>query len=134
MKYLFISLVAVIFFSCSPKFAPDAGWGQKHWVLVKMKDVPVQQSGGRKDAYISFETNDKRFNGNGGCNQFSGAYTINKSEIRFGETRSTKMSCVDIEFENTFLSVLNSIDRFDQNGNELLMKRKKETLLVFRAQ
>jgi heat shock protein HslJ len=44
------------------------------------------------------------------------------------------MSCVDIEFENTFLSVLSSIDRFEQRDNELLMKWKKETLLVFRAQ
>jgi heat shock protein HslJ len=134
MKYILTGLIIIASFNCSPKFAPDAGWGQKRWVLVELKGVPVQQSGGRKDAYIGFETSDKRFSGNGGCNQFSGTYTVNKHEIKFGEVRSTKMSCVDIEFENTFLSVLSSIDRFEQRDNELLMKWKKETLLVFRAQ
>ncbi|MEO6611374.1 MAG: META domain-containing protein [Chitinophagaceae bacterium] len=134
MKYFLTSLIVLANLNCSPKFAPDAGWGLKHWVLVEMKEVPVQQSGGRKDAYIGFETPDKRFSGNGGCNQFSGTYTVNKNDIKFGEVRSTKMSCVDIEFENTFLSVLNSVDRFEQRGNEIRLKRKKETLLVFRAQ
>ncbi len=126
-------MVAVISMDCSPKLAPDTGWGRQRWVLVEMKGVPVQQSGGRRDAYINFEVNEKRFSGNGGCNQVNGNYSIDKNSIRFGEVTSTKMSCDDIEFENTFLSTLNSIDRYEVNGNDLLLKRKRETLLVLRA-
>ena len=48
MKYLFILIIAVAAFKCSPKLSPDAGWGHQQWVLVEMKGVPVQQSGGRK--------------------------------------------------------------------------------------
>ena len=98
-----------------------------------MKGVPVQLSGGRRDAYINFEAAEKRFTGNGGCNQVSGNYSLEKKNIHFGEVISTKMSCEDIQFENTFLSTLNSIDHYEQRGNDLLLKKKKDVLLRFTA-
>ena len=132
MKYLFILFIAVAASMCSPKLSPDAGWGHQQWVLVEMKGVPVQQSGGRKDAQISFDVSAKTFSGNGGCNQINGNYNVEKKDIRFTDVLSTKMSCNDIEFENTFLSRLSSIDRYDVNGSDLLLKKKKETMLILR--
>lgn len=133
MKYLFILFTAVMGLDCSPKLSPDAGWGRGRWVLVEMKGVPVQQSGGRRDAFINFEVDQKRFRGNGGCNQVNGNYSVDKNTIQFNEVISTKMSCDDIEFENTFLSALGSINRYEVKGNDLLLKRKREVLLVLRA-
>ena len=133
MKYLFILIMAVTGFACSPKLSPDAAWGRQRWVLVEMKGVPVQQSGSRKDAFINFEVDQKRFRGNGGCNQLNGNYSVDKNDIQFSEVISTKMSCDDIDFENTFLSVLGSINRYEVKGNDLPLKRKRETLLVLRA-
>ena len=132
MKYLVILFFAVTAFKCSPKLSPDAGWGHQQWVLVQMKGVPVQQSGGRRDAHIAFDVAAKTFSGNGGCNQINGNYNVEKNEIRFTEVLSTKMSCNDIDFENTFLSTLSSIDRYEVNGSDLLLKKKKETMLVLR--
>jgi len=132
MKYLFLLIIAFIAFECSPKLSPDAGWGHQQWVVVEMKGVPVQQSGGRRDAHIVFDVVMKKFSGNGGCNQINGNYNLEKSDIRFTEILSTKMSCSDIEFENTFLSVLGSIDRYAVNGSDLLLKKKRETMLVLR--
>ena len=74
----------------------------------------------------------KKFSGNGGCNQINGIYNLDKNEITFTDVIATKMSCNDIEFENTFLSTLSSIDRYEVSGNDLLLKRKRETLLVLR--
>ena len=133
MKYSFFLIIAVTGFACSPKLSPDAGWGRQRWVLVEMKGVPVQQSGGRRDAFINFEVDQNRFRGNGGCNQVNGNYSVDKNDIHFSEVTSTKMSCEDIEFENTFLSVLGSINRYEVKGNDLLLKRKRETILVLRA-
>jgi heat shock protein HslJ len=116
MKYLFFLFIAVIGFDCSPKLSPDAGWGHQQWVVVEMKKVPVQQSGGRRDAHITFDVSTKKFSGNGGCNQINGNYSVDKNEITFTEVISTKMSCTDIEFENTFLSTLASIDRYEIRG------------------
>jgi heat shock protein HslJ len=133
MKYLFILFTAVVAFKCSPKLSPDAGWDHKEWVVVEMKGVPVQQSGGRRDAHITFDVAAKRFSGNGGCNQINGNYNVDKKEIRFTEVLSTKMSCNDIEFENTFLSTLSSIDRYEVKGTDLILKKNKETRLVLRS-
>ena len=132
MKYLFVLFIAVIGFNCSPKLSPDSGWGHQEWVVVEMKGVPVQQSGGRRDAHISFDVTTKKFSGNGGCNQINGNYSVDKNEIRFTEVLSTKMSCNDIEFENTFLSILGSIDRYEIRGTDLVLKKKKENMLVLR--
>ena len=133
MKYISILLIAFAGFQCSPKLSPDAGWGNQRWVLVELKGVPVQQSESRRDAYISFEVADRRFSGNGGCNQINGNYTLDKNTIHFLEVISTKMSCNDIEFENVFISTLSSIDHYEVKGNDLLLKRKREVMLVLRT-
>jgi heat shock protein HslJ len=133
MKYLFLLVIITTTFNCSPKLSPDAGWGNQQWVLVEMKGVPVQQSGGRRDAHISFDVAAKRFTGNGGCNQINGNYGVDKQEIKFTEVISTKMSCNDIEFENAFLATLSSIDHYEVRGGDLLLKKSKETRLVLRS-
>ena len=133
MKYLFVVFTLVACLDCTPKLSPDSNWTGRRWVLTEMKGVPVQLSGGRRDAYINFETPEKRFTGNGGCNQVSGNYSLDKKNIHFGEVISTKMSCEDIQFENTFLSTLNSIDHYEQRGDDLLLKKKKDVLLRFTA-
>src|SRR6187402_804099 len=132
MKYIFLVIIIITAFKCSPKLSPDSGWGHQEWVVVEMKGVPVQQSGGRRDAHITFDIATKKFSGNGGCNQINGNYSVDKKEIRFTEVLSTKMSCNDIEFENTFLSLLSSVDRYEVSGADLLLKKNKETRLVLR--
>ena len=126
-------LLLVACLDCTPKLSPDSNWAGRRWVLTEMKGVPVQLSGGRRDAYINFEAAEKRFTGNGGCNQVSGNYSLDKKNIHFGEVISTKMSCEDIQFENTFISTLNSIDHYEQRGNDLLLKKRKDVLLRFTA-
>ena len=131
MKYLLIlSFVVAVGIGCSPKLAPDATWGRHRWVVTEMKGIPVQLSGSRRDAFIEFRTTEKKFSGNGGCNQINGNYSLDKKEIHFTEVISTKMACEDIAFENTFLDLLNRVDRFEQQEDRLVLKRKRETLLV----
>jgi heat shock protein HslJ len=132
MKYLSVLLIALISMNCTPKLSPDSMWGNTRWVLVELKGVPVQQSETRRDAYLNFEVGEKRFTGNGGCNQISGNYTLDKNKINFGEVISTKMSCGDIEFENVFVSALSGVDHYEVRGNDLLLKRKRDVMLVMR--
>jgi len=130
MKNLFVLGLVAVCISCSPKLSPDVGWTRQRWVVTEMKGIPVQLSGGRRDAFIRFESDEKRFTGNGGCNQINGTYALDKKEIKFGQVVSTKMSCEDIAFEGTFLDLLSKVDRFEQKGNDLHLKRKKEVILV----
>lgn len=134
MKFLIGLTFAVALSNCSPKLAPDAGWGgRQQWTVVEMKGVPVQQSGGRRDAHIVFEVVDRTFRGNGGCNQISGNYNLDKKEIHFTDIVATKMSCDDINFENVFLNELGRVDRYEVNGDELRLKRRQETLIVLKS-
>lgn len=133
MKVVILLILVISISSCSPKLSPDATWGRQQWALVEMKGVPVQQSGGRRDAHIVFEVAEKRFRGNGGCNQINGNYNLDKREIHFTDVVVTKMSCEDIEFENVFLTELGKVDRYEVNGTELRLKRRQETLLVLRS-
>ena len=133
MRTLLIAGFVLALTNCSPKLAPDASWGRQQWTVTEMKGVPVQQSGGRRDAHIVFEIADKRFRGNGGCNQINGNYNLNKREIHFTDVVATKMSCDDIQFENAFLNELGRVDRYEMNGDELRLKRRQETLLVLRS-
>ena len=133
MRTLCILCLVMVNVSCSPRLSPDAAWARQRWVVTEMKGIPVQLSGGRRDAFIRFEHDEKRFTGNGGCNQLNGSYALNKKNIKFGQVVSTKMNCEDIAFESTFLDLLNKVDRFEQKGNDLHLKRKKEVLLVLSA-
>lgn len=133
MKYLFILATAVVSFQCSPRLAPDSNWGGRRWVVTELKGVPVQVAGGRRDAFINFQTHEKKFSGNGGCNQVNGTYSLDRNDISFTEVISTEMSCDNIQFENTFLSTLRSINRYEVKTNQIILKRKRETLIVLTA-
>lgn len=132
MNKLCAILLIIIAASCSPSLSPDHNWGNQQWVLTELKSVPVQLSGTRRDAYIEFSPADKRISGNAGCNRINGSYVLEKkNRINLGEIISTKMSCPDIAFENTFLSALKEIDRFEMKGTTLLFRKGKTTLLRF---
>lgn len=134
MKKLIFSLLTglTLFFSCTPKLSPDSYWGNQRWVLTEMKEVPVQQSGTRRDAYLEFMPADKKMAGNGGCNRISGGYLLEKKDrIKFQEVVSTKMACQDMAFETTFLSLLNEVNRFEQQGSTLFLKDDRKVLLKF---
>ena len=133
MKVFIILTIVFVLSSCSPKLSPDAGWGRQQWTVTELKGVPVQQSGGRRDAHIVFEVADRKFRGNGGCNQINGNYSLDKKEIHFSEIIATKMSCDDINFENLFLNELARVDRYEVNGEELKLKRRQETLIILRS-
>jgi hypothetical protein len=59
MKNLLIGLIIISGFNCSPKLSPDYNWQNKKWVLVELKEVPVQLSGSRRDAFITFSPDEK---------------------------------------------------------------------------
>lgn len=134
MKFIVIVTALAMMASCSPKLSPDQSWGEQRWTVIEMRGVPVQQSGTRKDAFITFTPADKRFSGNGGCNRISGNYTLEKkNELRFGQVISTKMSCDDIAFETAFLSTLDKVNRFETNGNTMLLKDGNDVILILQS-
>jgi heat shock protein HslJ len=116
--------------ACGQKLSPDHGWKEKKWVLTELKGIPVQLSGTEKDAHLILTPGDKKFSGSGGCNRITGTYTLGKkNELHFVNPASTRMACPDLAFETKFLEVLQEVDHFGTDGEFLLLKKGKETIM-----
>jgi heat shock protein HslJ len=123
-------LSIVVFSSCSPKLAPDENWAEGNWILTELKEVPVQISGNvSRDAHIEFRPSSRRYEGFGGCNRISGTYTLEKSRINFTPAAGKLDACPDVPFENTFISLLNDVDRYTLHRNTMVLKDGRKVLI-----
>lgn len=97
-----------------------------HWSLVELMGKPVGDSSTIKERYLVLEKAAGRVEGNGGCNAFSGTYTlVNKNEIAFSPLVSTKMFCKGIDLENQFFKALSSADHYYLNADSLSLTEGK---------
>ena len=76
--------------------------------------------------------NDGNLSGNSGCNQYSGAYTVNDGEITIGPLASTMMMCSDpagvMDQEAQFLAALQNAASYRIEGNVLELRTKDDAL------
>jgi len=76
----------------------------------------------RGDAPLTLEfKEDGTVSGSGGCNTFTGAYTLEGDELRFAPLASTKKSCGPAadEQEFTYLSFLGRVTKVKADSDEL---------------
>lgn len=84
--------------------------------------------------WLRFEPDSGRVSGSGGCNRLTGPFTTDRGAIRFGALASTRMACLDEALsrqEDDFLTVLNSVNRFDVEGDTLLLLRGEAVVARF---
>lgn len=132
MKNLLLLFLLGSFYACSPKLAPDHGWANQAWVLVEMNGVPVQVSGTDKDAHLVFFPNERTYAGTGGCNRIRGAYALDKgNKIKFNNPAGTLMACQDSKFENKFIEVLLSAEKYGVSEKEMIFSAKDAIVMKF---
>jgi heat shock protein HslJ len=76
---------------------------------------------------------DGQVSGNGGCNQYSGGYSVDGSNISIGPLRSTMMACPDAavgQQEAQFLAALDMVQTWSLAGDQLTLHGPGETILV----
>ena len=72
---------------------------------------------------------DGQAGGHGGCNSYSGPYTVQGDSLQFGELISTLMACTDqavTEQEQQYLEALRTADRFTLEGDTLQIAYKND--------
>ena len=108
---------------------------EKYWKLTEVFGEKVVTVADGKDAYIILKQEDKRVNGNTGCNSLSGTYAIEAgNKIRFSEVVSTLMMCLFANSETAFKQVFETTDNFVVNGDTLrFYNANKELLACFEA-
>lgn len=109
-------------FGSSPEPLPDPEVVRKEligkqWTCESIFDRDIE---GDKPPVIEFLA-DGTLKGTGGCNDFSGTYTLLAEGITFGPLSVTKKACPGGlgEQEHTFLTFLATIERFKVDGDEL---------------
>lgn len=123
MQKAVIFLLMFLMFRCSPKLSADASWKGGKWVLMEMNGVPVQVSGTDKDAHLVFSPSDKKYSGSSGCNRLMGNYTVGKNGIiTFGTPAGTRMTCMDQRFEDAFMKIFPTVNRYSVEGKTMLLK------------
>ena len=93
------------------------------------------------EAFLQFDTQEKRVHGKAGCNMLSFAYETQENDataIALKHGISTRMMCIDMETEDRFLKISSEIVSFsmdeerniaifyDEENKEILVLKKKE--------
>lgn len=110
----------------------STGLEAKKWLLTSIGGKPVRLAKGA--AFISFDADEGRAGGNGGCNSFGGEYEASGDAIKFGNLVSTMMACGSgnrMDVERRFLDALQEAERFEISGNRMRIYGGKRMLLEF---
>lgn len=106
----------------NPTLAPDAVQKEfvgKTWICESMFNRDLPEDSG---IVIEFKE-DGTVSGSGGCNNFTGTYTITGDVISFGPLATTKKACGPVltEREYTFFTYLPRINRVKVDDDELFL-------------
>jgi len=101
------------------------------WKLVELGGKKIPANATSKQMYLILKS-DSTVSGNGGCNAFSGTYSLGKNnEIIFGELVRTNILCPGIDYEKSYLNAIAKTDHYEIVGNELLLQNKLTSLAKF---
>ena len=126
--------VAAIEPSVHEDTTPDASLTNTYWRLVSIGDTPYRHEGEQREPHLRLLTQNFAAAGRAGCNSFSGSYERYAESLRFGQFAVTQMACVSgMETERAFLEALAAVDRFEIDGDSLVLLDGDSKLLGFEA-
>jgi heat shock protein HslJ len=127
-------VLAVGLFACKEKPAgAAAAIGDREWALVALGDQKDPVGNGGERVTLRFDLEDSRVSGFGGCNRYTGPYTMTGEKLEFGPIAATKMFCEQgIEVEDKYLPALGSVQSWELAGAELVLKAAGVVVLRFK--
>lgn len=79
--------------------------------------------------FLQFDTENSKVTGNGGCNNLTGPFTLEKAgKLSFGNLAMTRMACPG-NGESLFTSALQKVSNFSVKDNVLTLLNGKEELM-----
>jgi copper homeostasis protein (lipoprotein) len=100
---------------------------EKYWKLIELNGKPITSVAGQPhEPYFILKLQERRVNGNGGCNTFFGTYEMTEGwQIRFSKMGSTMMACADVAYERDFLAVFNAADNYTVKSDTLSLNKAR---------
>ncbi len=102
------------------------GMTEKYWKLVELNGKPVPTL--QREPHLILKTDENRAVGFGGCNNFTGSYTLDEAtlRIRFNQMASTMMACSQgMDVESAFHEVLAQADNYSLSGDSMTLNRAR---------
>lgn len=134
-----IAIVLFTFAGCKTQKAMTSLFVlEGEWSLTELKGDEVTSELNKQ--FIVFDTKEKHYTGNAGCNRMSGWFEYNKSEpnrLRISQPVTTRMACPQLDAEYKFVSALEEVVRFEvisgqESGKQIAFYDKNDTrILVF---
>ena len=97
------------------------------WKLVELKGQPIAKStNASKEMFLQL-VKENRYAAYAGCNNMMGGYELNENTLRIKFTKgaSTMMACPDMETEQAFAKMLEMVDNYSINGNQMTLNKAR---------
>ena len=123
IKFSVLVCLSLFFLACSSNTnveksqKPNVSLINNYWKVISLYGEKVKIS--RKEAHIRFEEAGST-NGSLGCNNFFGAYNIDKENITFKNVASTRMMCQNMKTEDSFSKVFQDTRKYKIKGETLI--------------
>ena len=130
MRNTFITLLglasASLLGNCQEKSQdPAPALTGKRWMLEQVDSTPISVSSYSYDydSFIQFSTQDQGVSGLAACSAFKGSFVVQAAsqQITFTQLTTTRGSCSDLKFATTYLVALPQTQRYEIQGNKLLL-------------
>lgn len=110
----------------------DATLENTYWALYEMDGKMVETPADEREIYIKLLPKKSQIEGYAGCNIVTGTYDLGKEYLTF-EATATLRACDDMTKENYVFNALNNTDRYELNGQHLLLFNGTYLLAIFEA-
>jgi copper homeostasis protein (lipoprotein) len=100
----------------------------RYWKLIEVNgSAVVPKANQRKEPHMILHTQDKRVNGSGGCNNFTGSFQLQPANrLSFSPLAATKMFCPDAQqTEDLLFKALQNTDSYYVSGDTLQLIRAR---------
>ena len=105
-----------------------------YWKLVRIGERPVAAIDPKAEPHLRLDRNARRVSGSGGCNRFTGGYSLDGDRITFTELAPTRMFCAPaMDQERAYFGALAPAGRWRVDGQRLELFGPAGDRLLFEA-
>ena len=97
------------------------------WKLVELNGQPIAKStNASKEMFLQL-LKENRYTAYAGCNNMMGGFELKENvlRIKFTKGASTMMACPDMETEQAFAKMLEMVDNYSINGNQMTLNKAR---------
>lgn len=97
------------------------------WKLVELNGIPIEKAtNSTKEMFLQL-LKEKRYAAYAGCNNMMGGFELKEDALRIKFTKgvSTMMACPDMETEQAFAKMLETVDNYSINGNQMTLNKAR---------